>query len=222
MRNRLFSPVPFRQGDQGVVNGAASGPLEIGQADSFAVELIGRARHDLGSRGVGCDAEPEIGRDALPRGNGAPHDTEQVLVRRGSGGNDGNDKMMGGRGNDRMYGENGTDLLIGDGGNDMLVGGDGDDFLSGEAGDDFLVGDLGQDYCIGGPGNDVLTGGLSTGTDDGESDFLRGDEGTDRFFVTGLYLPYYAIGDRINDLQSGEMVFKDGWGYLDFWEGYGQ
>lgn len=98
-------------------------------------------------------------------------------------GNDGNDRMQGGRKEDVLNGGSGQDRLIGDRGNDLLVGGSGNDRLWAGNGDDVLKGQAGRDWLQGGAGNDRLDGGAGI-------DRLFGGRGNDR-------LNDYEGGDRL-------------------------
>ena len=124
----------------------------------------------------------------------------------------GNDTADGGGGNDLIAGGAGEDLIQGGAGDDDLYGGDNDDFVIGGPGLDDLYGGLGNDILVGGTaavvsGSDSLrkvltdwnpaasgTGGYANLrsrlviTDDGVADRLRGDAGTDWFWVGGVDL----------------------------------
>ncbi|QDU18781.1 tandem-95 repeat protein [Urbifossiella limnaea] len=142
------------------------------------------------------------GNDTVTGGSGA----DQIYL------GDGNDTADGGGGNDLVAGGTGEDLIQGGAGDDDLYGGDGDDFVIGGPGVDDLYGGLGNDILVGGTaavrsGSDSLrkvltdwnpaatgTGGYANIrsrlriTDDGAADRLRGDAGTDWFWVGGADL----------------------------------
>lgn len=101
-------------------------------------------------------------------------------------GEDGNDKLFGGRGNDGLDGGAGNDKLFGGAGHDVLCGGNGNDFLFGQGGNDHLGGGAGNDHLFGEAGNDLL----------------QGNEGNDKLFGgTGNDL---VFGQEGNDLLFGE------------------
>jgi CubicO group peptidase (beta-lactamase class C family) len=146
-------------------------------------------------------------------------------------GNEGNDRLYGGRqddvlnggsGNDRLYGDHGNDLLVGGSGDDYLWGGEGDDRLTGSSGSDQLFGDAGNDYLDGGFGIDRLDGGKGDDTlfDYYGGDRLTGGKGKDIFGVGGALsksasvVTDFKIGqDQIKVLRLGagfeNLIFKD-------------
>jgi CubicO group peptidase (beta-lactamase class C family) len=146
-------------------------------------------------------------------------------------GNEGNDRLYGGRqddvlnggsGNDRLYGDRGNDLLVGGSGDDYLWGGAGDDRLKGSSGNDQLFGDAGNDYLDGGFGFDRLDGGKGDDTlfDYYGGDRLTGGKGKDIFGVGGALSKFasvvtdFKIGqDQIKVLRLGagfeNLTFKD-------------
>jgi CubicO group peptidase (beta-lactamase class C family) len=146
-------------------------------------------------------------------------------------GNEGNDRLYGGRqddvlnggsGNDRLYGDRGNDLLVGGSGDDYLWGGEGDDRLKGGSGRDQLFGDDGNDYLDGGAGFDILNGGKGNDTllDYDGGDRLTGGKGKDIFGVGGALsksasvVTDFKIGqDQIKVLRLGagfeNLTFKD-------------
>ncbi len=146
-------------------------------------------------------------------------------------GNEGNDRLYGGRqddvlnggsGNDRLYGDRGNDLLVGGSGDDYLSGGEGDDRLKGGSGRDQLYGDDGNDYLDGGAGFDILNGGQGNDTlfDYDGGDRLTGGSGKDIFGVGGALsksasvVTDFKIGqDQIKVLRLGagfeNLTFKD-------------
>ncbi|MEU1051414.1 calcium-binding protein [Streptomyces sp. NPDC005876] len=80
-------------------------------------------------------------------------------------GDDGGQRMWGGRGDDMfegyggddaVYGGSGDDHAMGGDGRDILLGGPGDDTLDGEGGDDVVCGGTGKDALEGGPGRDIV------------------------------------------------------------------
>ncbi|WP_404374597.1 peroxidase family protein [Vreelandella aquamarina] len=73
---------------------------------------------------------------------------------------------------------NGADHVViqGTDGNDRIVAGGGDDTVWGDAGDDRIEAGYGVDKINGGEGDDIIT---NAGTDIGEVDMLKGDEGND-------------------------------------------
>jgi CubicO group peptidase (beta-lactamase class C family) len=110
-------------------------------------------------------------------------------------GNEGHDRLYGGRQDDVLNGGSGNDRLKGDRGNDLLVGGSGDDYLWGGAGDDRLKGSSGNDQLFGDAGNDYLDGGFGI-------DRLDGGKGDDTLF------DYYG-GDRLTG-GKGKDIFGVG------------
>jgi CubicO group peptidase (beta-lactamase class C family) len=146
-------------------------------------------------------------------------------------GNEGHDRLYGGRqddvlnggsGNDRLKGDRGNDLLVGGSGDDYLWGGEGDDRLKGGSGRDQLFGDNGNDYLDGGAGFDVLNGGNGNDTlfDYDGGDRLTGGKGKDIFGVGGALsksasvVTDFKIGqDQIKVLRLGagfeNLTFKD-------------
>jgi CubicO group peptidase (beta-lactamase class C family) len=110
-------------------------------------------------------------------------------------GNEGNDRLYGGRQDDVLNGGSGHDRLFGDRGNDLLVGGSGDDYLSGGEGDDRLKGGSGRDQLFSDDGNDYLDGGAGF-------DILNGGKGNDDLFD-------YDGGDRLTG-GGGKDVFGVG------------
>lgn len=126
-------------------------------------------------------------------------------------GNEGNDRLQGGRqadvinggrGHDRLLGARGNDLLIGGSGNDFLSGGKGDDRLKGSSGQDFLLGRAGNDYLDGGAGYDRLYGGQG-------DDRLMDYEGGDRL-TGGSGKDQFGVGGALSDAASIITDFKVG------------
>jgi Ca2+-binding RTX toxin-like protein len=72
-------------------------------------------------------------------------------------GENGDDRMIGGRDRDFLGGGGGDDRLVGQQGGDDLAGNAGNDSLIGEGGADALNGGSGRDQCTGGPGRDRKT-----------------------------------------------------------------
>jgi Beta-lactamase/RTX calcium-binding nonapeptide repeat (4 copies) len=156
-------------------------------------------------------------------------------------GNEGNDRLYGGRqddvlnggsGNDRLYGDRGNDLLVGGSGDDYLWGGEGDDRLKGGSGRDQLFGDEGNDYLDGGAGFDILNGGKGNDTlfDYDGGDRLTGGKGKDIFGVGGALsksasvVTDFKIGqDQIKVLRLGagfeNLTFKDNKGGTIIFDG---
>jgi serralysin len=131
-------------------------------------------------------------------------------------GNEGNDRVQGGRqddvlnggaGNDRLFGDRGNDSLVGRSGDDYLSGGEGDDRLTGGSGRDQLFGDNGNDYLDGGAGFDILKGGKGDDTlfDYYGGDRLTGGKGKDIFGVGGTLSKAASI---ITDFKIGEDQLK--------------
>jgi CubicO group peptidase (beta-lactamase class C family) len=179
-----------------------------------------------------------IGNDSLRADRGSLFGLEGNDTLRGASrqanvlfGNQGNDRLEGGRqddvlnggaGNDRLFGDRGNDLLVGGAGDDYLSGGRGDDQLKGGAGSDQLFGDQGNDYLDGGAGFDILKGGKGNDTlvDYDGGDRLTGDSGKDQFWVGGALakaasvITDFKIGqDQIRVLRLGaafeNLTFKD-------------
>ncbi|WP_422102087.1 peroxidase family protein [Vreelandella sp.] len=73
---------------------------------------------------------------------------------------------------------NGADHVViqGTNGNDRIIAGGGDDTVWGGAGDDRIEAGYGVDKINGGDGDDIIT---NAGTDIGEADMLKGDDGND-------------------------------------------
>ena len=96
-------------------------------------------------------------------------------------GNDGNDRLIGGRGQDELHGGAGDDVLNGFTGDDSLHGDYGDDLLAGWTGNDKLYGWYGNDALLGGDGDDYLSGYLGDDWAHGGNgdDVLKGHEGND-------------------------------------------
>ena len=146
-------------------------------------------------------------------------------------GNEGDDRLYGGRkddllnggaGNDRLFGNQGNDLLVGGSGDDYVSGGEGNDRLMGSSGNDRLFGDAGNDYLDGGFGFDRLEGGKGNDTlmDYYGGDRLTGGKGKDIFGVGGALsksasvVTDFKIGqDQIKVLRLGSafenLTFKD-------------
>ena len=130
---------------------------------------------------------------------------------RGSAGNDrlvgqgGNDLINGWLGDDLIFGGNGDDLLVGGNGADRIFGQGGADVLLGQEGDDALEGGFGADFLAGGAGDDSLGGTAiietSTIPEDGVVDGLRGDDGNDRFFVSGINIDLFVDFNNLEDVQ---------------------
>ncbi|MEB3212173.1 MAG: serine hydrolase [Leptolyngbyaceae bacterium] len=110
-------------------------------------------------------------------------------------GNNGNDRIQGGKKNDVLNGGSGRDRLLGNHGDDLLVGGSGGDRLTGSKGNDTLKGQSGKDNLNGGAGNDSLDGGA-------DADRVNGGTGDD-------VLMDYEGGDRLTG-GSGADVFGVG------------
>lgn len=95
-------------------------------------------------------------------------------------GQEGADRLTGGRGPDDLYGDegeeaaDGPDVLAGGGGDDDLEGGGGGDRLSGQGGDDYLRGESGTDALAGGDGDDYM---YSESTKDGADGYSGGAGG---------------------------------------------
>ncbi|MET9924020.1 MULTISPECIES: calcium-binding protein [unclassified Streptomyces] len=90
-----------------------------------------------------------MGRVVLDGGDGMDH-----LM-----GDDGDQRMYGGRGADMIEGYGGRDLVYAGPGDDHVMGGDGNDVLLGGSGNDMLHGEGGNDLLVGGPGKDQAEGG---------------------------------------------------------------
>lgn len=88
------------------------------------------------------------------RGTGGPSQVGWVFQ-----GDDGADKICGGRDTDRLIGGDGDDTLLGNGGGDTLKGSRGDDRVKGGSSSDLLFGNKGVDGLNGGPGFDGCKGG---------------------------------------------------------------
>ncbi|NTS66788.1 M10 family metallopeptidase C-terminal domain-containing protein, partial [Sphingomonas sp. HHU CXW] len=147
-----------------------------------------------------------------------------------TGGDDTQNRLIGGAAADFLVGRGLADTLIGGAGNDVIFGdyvnafsaaaatADGDDVLEGGDGNDQLVGGLGNDILRGGAGDDLLVGGLANGTasgltqvllNDGGDDTYDGGEGTDTAYA------YYtdraaAIGFDLSNLAGNSAITVDG------------
>lgn len=125
------------------------------------------------------------------------------------------DTIDGGDGNDILSGDDGNDYVFGSGGNDTITDTSGVDRLKGGIGDDTITvrgGDLGFDQVDGGSGSDTITMTRSKIIAHGNNDndtfftdlsretFMIGDEGSDRFVITGAH----PIGSgRIAEIHGG-------------------
>jgi Ca2+-binding RTX toxin-like protein len=142
-------------------------------------------------------------------------------------GDDGNDKIVGGRGADVIYGGNGNDQIIAKGGQDIVRGGSGNDTIRGDSGLDKLYGDSGddtvnggryQDRLYGGSGNDTLFGGSSADVfvfeknagDDLIGDFKAGKAGKDLILFHGTDLQSFDdVLDHSADTAGGLLITYD-------------
>ncbi|BCU14698.1 beta strand repeat-containing protein [Microcystis aeruginosa] len=104
----------------------------------------------------------------------------------------GNDSIISGLGNDRLNGSDDNDTLNGNDGQDLLEGGDGDDVLLGGAGNEQGWTGNFSGGIYGGNGNDTLQG-TNNGT--GESDYLQGGTGNDRFILADTTKTFYDDGN---------------------------
>ena len=147
-----------------------------------------------------------------------------------TGGDDTQNRLIGGAAADFLVGRGLSDTLIGGAGNDVIFGdyvnafsaapatADGDDVLEGGDGNDQLVGGLGNDILRGGAGDDLLVGGLGNGSasgltqvliNDGGDDTYDGGEGTDTAYA------YYtdraaAIGFDLSNIAGNSAITVDG------------
>ncbi|MFK7820382.1 MAG: SdrD B-like domain-containing protein [Planctomycetaceae bacterium] len=87
-------------------------------------------------------------------------------------GQQGNDRLSGGRRDDRLDGGDGHDWISAKRGNDLILGGDGQDRIASGRGSDIVTGGTGDDRIFGGPGRDLLIGGLG-------QDEVHGGRGSD-------------------------------------------
>ncbi|MFC8537448.1 calcium-binding protein [Streptomyces sp. NPDC057249] len=97
----------------------------------------------------GAGDDMVMGPGTLYGGNGMDH-----LM-----GDNGNQRMWGGRGDDMIEGYGGDDTVYAGPGDDHVMGGDGRDILFGGSGDDLVHGEGGDDFVCGGTGKDALDGG---------------------------------------------------------------
>jgi hypothetical protein len=162
-------------GNDSVTSGVGDDTF-YGQAGDDYADLGGGNDYFSGSTGndlgYGWD-----GNDSLYGGD----DNDSLYGERGNDfvdGGYGNDSVHGGYGNDTVEGGDGRDTVKGSYDNDVLKGENGDDEVYGEAGLDTLYAGAGADLLSGGDNNDVL---VSVGG--GQSDTVRGDDGTDTFWV---------------------------------------
>ncbi|MBE9263328.1 M10 family metallopeptidase C-terminal domain-containing protein [Microcystis sp. LEGE 00066] len=102
-------------------------------------------------------------------------------------GTDYNDVIFGGTAVGYGYYE----YLYGREGNDTISGNAGSDIIYGENGNDVLNGGADNDQLYGGNGNDTLQG-TNSGT--GESDYLVGGSGSDRFILADTTKTFYDDG----------------------------
>jgi Ca2+-binding RTX toxin-like protein len=109
------------------------------------------------------------------------------------------DDVIGGdNGGNRLFGGKGNDFIDGGGGNDTVIGGDGNDTLKGGTGNDLVTefATYGNNKLEGGAGNDTLVGGWGRDT-------MTGGDGADRFVFTSAK-DYLGSGwDTITDFQHG-------------------
>jgi hypothetical protein len=182
------------------LSGVAAGLVAAGGAGFDTVDLSALNRPVLARLGDGGRVTIEglaadlTGFEALA----GARDHISVLV-----GNDGANRLTGGRRGDDLRGEAGDDTLQGGRGDDTLQGGEGRDALAGGAGADLVLtgddhdrasGNGGADTLFGADGRDTLDGGagrdsLSGGTG---GDVLSGGAGADTI-----------LGDVGNDSLSG-------------------
>jgi Ca2+-binding RTX toxin-like protein len=111
-------------------------------------------------------------------------------------GNDGNDRLLGGRFNDILEGGNGDDYLQGSAGRDLLRGGAGNDVLRGQGSADTLFGGAGNDELQGGTSHDQLFG------EDG-NDSLTGESGRD--LLSGGFGNDLVQGGDDRDTLGGDL-----------------
>jgi Ca2+-binding RTX toxin-like protein len=121
-----------------------------------------------------------------------------------------------------FYADGGDDTLIGGAGNDFLDAGDGLNRASGGAGLDTLSGGYQADSLVGGSGADMLSGRggadtlrggsgddvLEYGYQPGESDRIRGDDGSDRLDFRGERLDLTALA---NDVITNVEIIDLSW-----------
>jgi Ca2+-binding RTX toxin-like protein len=111
----------------------------------------------------------------------------------------GNDTLIGGAGNDVLDAGYGLNRAIGGAGLDTLSGGYQADYLDGGPGADILSGRGGVDTLRGGSGDDVF----EYWAQPGESDRIRGDDGSDRLDFRGKRLDLTALpNDVISDIET--------------------
>lgn len=100
-------------------------------------------------------------------------------------GQDGNDKIYGGKKDDKINGGNGNDKLYGYAGNDIIKGGKGNDYIDGGAGNDQIYGESGTNILKGGAGNDSIYGG--SGNDNiyggAGNDTINAGKGNNRIII---------------------------------------
>lgn len=138
------------------------------------------------------------GSDVLD-GRGAPSVYSQ--------GQEGGDRVIGGRGEDNLYGDEGEEAADG---NDVLIGGAGDDDLNGGGGADELLGGPEDDDLEGEKGNDVLKG--QDGNDyiycstytDGRDDISGGPGDDDVGYYTRSKPLKVSLDGKRNDGAKGE------------------
>lgn len=122
-------------------------------------------------------------------------------------GQEGDDRVVGGRGSDDLYGDegeeaaDGDDVLVGGAADDDLNGGNGSDRLVGQDGDDALNGDGGRDELNGGAGDDYM---YAEPSPDGADEF-NGGPGIDRAWYEYRSTPLrLSLDGRPNDGAKGE------------------
>ncbi|HFC8842268.1 TPA: calcium-binding protein [Neisseria oralis] len=128
-------------------------------------------------------------------------------------GNDGYNRLNGGRGNDTVYGMGGEDNINGGEGNDKLYGGEGKDLVNGDEGDDRLYGGNGDDILNGGKGNDILQGDMGEDTfvfnaDSGHDTVIDNQGNNTVRFGSGIRADKISIAQTTNVSGNTDWVIK--------------
>ncbi|CAN5840676.1 hypothetical protein BH20ACT6_BH20ACT6_02760 [soil metagenome] len=207
------------RGGDDVLRGAGGGDTYIGGSGNDTVDFqnapervfafLPGVAHIDGTRGLGwADGDgADVLRADVESLRGSAHADELE-------GDDGANRIVGGRGRDLIRGWDGDDTLVGAAGSDELWGMSGADRLRGKRGNDVLMPRAGADVVNGGRGSDTVTFtaavevNLAAGTAVGEStDSLRrvenvlGSSGTD--VLRGSSKRNVLRGGAGDDLLSG-------------------
>ena len=99
-------------------------------------------------------------------------------------GDDGSNRLYGGRGEQTIFAQGGDDLVLAGAGDDLVFAGGGRDKAFGGTGDDIMFGGEGNDVASGGWGDDIVSGGSGDDRVKGGfgDDVLAGNDGNDRLY----------------------------------------